>query len=85
VLKGFGISNTSSVQVTDVKTDGSKVDLVFDVYVTMQNSAGEDVTIGPTTTRDAAFEASGDSFKVLSLKTLYQGDLDKMMKDAGLS
>ena len=84
-LNGFGItSGGSRVEVTDVQTEGDRVELVFDVYSVMTDGEGEEVVIGPTATRCAAFLNQGDRFKVLSLHTLFQADMDKLMQEAGL-
>jgi len=84
-LNGFGItSGGSRVEVTDVQTEGDRVELVFDVYSVMTDGEGEEVVIGPTATRCAAFLDQGDRFKVLSLHTLFQADMDKLMQEAGL-
>lgn len=84
VLEGFGVtSGGSRVEVTDVRQQEDRVELVFDVYACM--SAGEEeVELGPVSTRCAAFLDQGDRFKVLSLETLYQADMDKLMQEAGL-
>ena len=84
-LNGFGVtSGGSRVEVTDYTQQGDRVELVFDVYAQMTNAEGEPVEIGPTATRRAAFLDQGDRFRVLSLKTLFQADMDKLMEDAGL-
>ena len=84
-LSGFGVtSGTSRVEVTDYTQTGDQVELVFDVYARMTDAEGETMEIGPTATRSASFLDQGDRFKVLSLHTLFQADMDKLMEDAGL-
>ena len=84
-LSGFGItSGGSRVEVTDYTQQGDRVELVFDVYARMTDAEGEMLEIGPTATRSAAFLDQGDRFKVLSLNTLFQADMDKLMEEAGL-
>lgn len=85
LLNGFGVtSGGSRVEVTDVQTRGDRVELVFDVYSVMIDAEGEEVVLGPTATRSAAFLDQGDRFKVLSLSTLFRADMDKLMEEAGL-
>ncbi|MBP0963301.1 MAG: hypothetical protein J6Q99_03300 [Oscillospiraceae bacterium] len=85
VLQGFGVtSGGSRVEVTDVQTDGDRVELVFDVYSVVTDAEGEERRIGPVATRCAAFLDQGDRFKVLSLNTLFRADMDKLMQEAGL-
>ncbi len=85
VLQGFGVtSGGSRVEVTDVETEGDRVELVFDVYSIMADAEGEEMELGPISTRCAAFLDQGDRFKVLSLETLFQADMDKLMQEAGL-
>ena len=84
-LNGFGVtSGGSRMEVTDYTQQGDRVELVFDVYAQMTDAEGEAVEIGPTATRRAAFLDQGDRFRVLSLETLFQADMDKLMEDAGL-
>ena len=86
VLQGFGITSAGSrVEVTDVQTRDDQVELVFDVYTVLLDAEGEEVEIGPVSTRCASFSDQGDRFKVISLETLYQADMDKLMKEAGLA
>ena len=86
VVQGFGITGgAGSVEVTAVDRQGDVVELVFDVFVTLTDAEGEPVTVGPTATRSASFRDEGDRFKVLSLKTLYRADMDKLMEEAGLA
>lgn len=85
VVQGFGITGgTSRVEVTAVDLQGDLVELVFDVYVTVADAQGEPAELGPVSTRSASFRDEGDRFKVLSLETLYQADMDKLMQEAGL-
>jgi len=84
-LNGFGVtSGGSRVEVTDYTQQGDRVELVFDVYAQMTDAQGEPMEIGPTATRCAVFLDQGDRFKVLSLETLFQADMDKLMEEAGL-
>lgn len=84
VLEGFGVtSGGSRVEVTDVRQQDDRVELVFDVYARM-TAGEEEVELGPVSTRCAAFLDQGDRFRVLSLETLYQADMDKLMQEAGL-
>ncbi len=84
-LNGFGVtSGGSRVEVTDYTLEGDRVELVFDVYAQMTDAEGETLEIGPTATRCAAFLDQEDRFQVLSLETLFQADMDKLMEDAGL-
>ncbi|MBR5558849.1 MAG: hypothetical protein IKU72_01215 [Oscillospiraceae bacterium] len=84
-LNGFGItSGGSRVEVTDAQTRDDRVELVFDVYSVLTDAQGEELEIGPISTRCAAFLDQGDRFKVLSLQTLFQADMDKLMREAGL-
>lgn len=86
VLQGFGITSAGSrVEVTDVQTRDDRVELVFDVYTVLLDAEGEELEIGPVATRCASFLDQGDRFKVISLETLYQADMDKLMKEAGLA
>ena len=84
--QGFGVtSGGSRVQVTDVRQQGDRVELVFDVYALVTDAEGETTEIGPTATRSASFLDQGDRFQVSSLATLYQADMDKLMQEAGLA
>jgi hypothetical protein len=84
-LNGFGVtSGGSRVAVTDVQTSADRVELVFDVYSILADAEGEQVVLGHTATRSAAFLDQGDRFKVLSLNTLFRADMDKLMEEAGL-
>ena len=84
-LSGFGVtSGGSRVEVTDVQTQDDRVEIVFDVYSIVVDGEGEEMVLGPTATRNAAFLDQGDRFKVLSLGTLFRADMDKLMEEAGL-
>ncbi len=83
--QNFGLSSVSDVEVTSAEQDGNTLDLIFDVYITMAIGEGDPVTIGPTTTRNARFLiVEGQDFKVQSLTTLFQADMDELMSTAGL-
>lgn len=85
LLEGWGMSGQNRVEVTDVREDEEGLSLIFDVYLIMAPEGAEPVTIGPISTREALFSPNGDRFKVLSLTTLYTGDLPKLMAEAGFS